>query len=110
MGTRIAHAGRDHSLEDRSMRTPDRRTRTGALLFSAVILSGLPARAQEDDPVQRIGALVEKMRPSEEDLEVYALDWADSLEEALERAKTEDRPICLVANRAPFADLKNGHC
>ncbi len=78
--------------------------------FLAALLA-LPALGQElPAEVTRVLDMHRKIRPGEEELAVYRLDWVDTLEEAQRRAAAEGRPVCLVANRAPWADLKNNHC
>ncbi len=51
-------------------------------------------------------------RPKDEELRVYTLDWARSLDEAKERARKEGRPILLTAIRTltGYGDLYGGHC
>lgn len=105
--------------------TPSRSVRARKIqiqLAAALVLAALPSFAEDaeigsgdtkgapGDAVARIQDLCRRMRPDSADLLVYELDWADSLDHARERAASENRPILLVANRAPCADLKNGHC
>ena len=64
----------------------------------------------QDKAAKRILAKFDEMRPSEEELAMYRLDWADSLEHALDRAKSENRPIVLVIIHAKYGDITSGHC
>ena len=65
--------------------------------------------AQNAD-VKRILARYDELRPTKSDLAMYQLDWAESLEVALERAAKEDRPIVLVIIHAQYGDIFSGHC
>lgn len=64
----------------------------------------------QDKAAKRILAQYDEMRPNDEELAMYRLDWADSLELALERAKSENRPIVLVVIHAKYGDITSGHC
>lgn len=74
------------------------------------LLLALALLAQDD-----AGRILEKYRaarPTDEALGIYRLDWADDLKSALERAKTERRPIFFVATQQleDAGSLYNGHC
>ncbi len=52
----------------------------------------------------------EQLQPSEDDLAMYRLDWESSMSAAEQRAKQEQRPICLVIIHARYGDITSGHC
>ena len=76
--------------------------------LSLLVPAGL-APAQ-DAEVKRIEARYNELRPKAGELGMYQLDWASSLDEALERAAKEDRPILLVIIHAQYGDIFSGHC
>lgn len=76
----------------------------GALLLSASFCTAQNAQAK--DIFSRYGDL----RPSELELAMYQLDWAESLEVALERAAKESRPVLLIIIHAQYGDIFSGHC
>jgi hypothetical protein len=41
---------------------------------------------------------------------MYRLDWADSIETALERSRAEGRPVMLIVIHARYGDITTGHC
>ena len=79
------------------------------ILCVAVVFAAGIAMAQ-DSLVDRVLAKYSKFRPSEGELTMYSLDWADSLTEALKQAAGEDRPIALVIIHAQYGDIRSGHC
>lgn len=81
-----------------------------AILAALVALVALgPVVAQEAE-VRQVLERYEEVRPTTDDLAIYRLDWAGSLEEAFERARAESRPILLVRIYAQYGDLFSGHC
>ena len=49
-------------------------------------------------------------RPKTDELAMYQIDWAPSLEEAQKRALREKRPVFLVIIHAQYGNLASGHC
>ncbi len=79
-------------------------------LLPLLAIAGLtPVRAQNAD-AKRIYGRIEELRPTDDVLGMYRLDWAPSLPEALARAKAEKRPVFLVIIHAQYGDLYSGHC
>ncbi|MDE0595436.1 MAG: hypothetical protein OSB65_09330 [Roseibacillus sp.] len=76
----------------------------GALLLSANLCTAQNTQAKD------IFSRYEDFRPSERELTMYQLDWAESLEVALERAAKESRPIFLIIIHAHYGDIFSGHC
>lgn len=68
-----------------------------------------PALAQ-DVGAKQILARYRTIRPDDDSLAMYRLDWAESLELALERSAKEHRPIFLVIIHAKYGDISAGHC
>ena len=52
----------------------------------------------------------DRLRPGDEDLAMYRLDWAPSFEAAQKRAAKEKRPVLLVVIHAKYGDMISGHC
>ncbi len=71
--------------------------------------TGFPLVAQDVD-ARRILKHYKSARPTEQDLAMYRLDWSSSLDDALERAARESRPIFLVIIHARYGDISSGHC
>ena len=76
----------------------------GAVLFTASIASA------QDERVDQVLAKYDDIRPSERELAMYRLDWAESLDAALRRATREARPIVLIIIHAQYGDIRSGHC
>jgi len=68
-----------------------------------------PLVAQDID-ARRILKRYESARPTDRELAMYRLDWSSSLDQALERAARESRPIFLVIIHARYGDISSGHC
>ncbi|MFP6857283.1 MAG: hypothetical protein VCA73_08430 [Roseibacillus sp.] len=83
--------------------------KTKAHLLAALFLLSTLVPAQVAD-VKRILERYDELRPETSELGIYQLDWAESLEVALERAAKEDRPILLVIIHAQYGDIFSGHC
>jgi hypothetical protein len=75
----------------------------------AALLASSIASAQ-DEQTDRVLAKYDKIRPSERELAMYRLDWADSLSDAQKRATREGRPIVLIIIHAKYGDILSGHC
>lgn len=54
--------------------------------------------AAADADVAAILGQFDKARPGADALAFYSLDWAPDLQSALRRARTERRPVFLIAN------------
>lgn len=81
-----------------------------ALLCAASLgFAAGPAIAQ-DAGAQEILSRYQEIRPGLDELAMYQLDWAPSLDQALKRAEKESRPIFLVVIHAQYGDIISGHC
>jgi hypothetical protein len=74
----------------------------------AALLAASIASANEQ--IDRVLAKYDRIRPSEKELAMYRLDWADSLDDAQKRAAREGRPIVLIVIHAQYGDIHSGHC
>ena len=85
------------------------RTMKSAFAIMALLLA-CPALCASD--AQRILDAFNAARPSERDLGVFKLDWADSLKDAKARAAKERRPIFFVSTTQlkEAGNLRDGHC
>ena len=79
------------------------------LSFVCLLTASMSALAQ-DTVAKQILARFRTIRPDDESLAMYRLDWAESLESALERSSKEHRPIFLVIIHAKYGDISAGHC
>jgi hypothetical protein len=80
------------------------------IVFCLAILLTVGVSSAQDQQVQRVLTKFERFRPSERELAMYRLDWAESLDDALQRAKRERRPVVLVVIHAQYGDIHSGHC
>ena len=87
--------------------------RRASILLSAL----LSALAAEDiaaaDPPAEVRSILRRFdvfRPGDADLAMYRLDWAPTLDAALETASRDGRPVLLVVIHAKYGDLASGHC
>ncbi len=63
----------------------------------------------QDEDAEQILARFDSIRPTANELAMYRLDWAGSLDEALQRAAAEGRPVFLVVIHAKYGDVdRNG--
>ena len=71
-----------------------------------------PPATAPDPEVARILEAYEAVRPGDDELGLFKLDWAGSLKEAKERAAKENRPIFFVSTTQleRAGDLRGGHC
>lgn len=77
------------------------------LILSLATVGIVPAQVTE------VGVVLDRykaFRPGKDDLAMYRIDWASSLEEAQRRALREKRPVFLVIIHAQYGDLSSGHC
>ncbi len=85
-----------------------------ALACLAVTFAAQSAPSQSapspSDAVQLVLDRFAALRPTDDDLTMYRLDWAPTLADAVTRAKAEHRPVCLVIIHAKYGDLFSGHC
>jgi hypothetical protein len=79
------------------------------LVVSGCLLLNSSAAAQTED-AQLVLDRYQVIRPSDDELAMYRLDWAPSLEAALKRSAIEKRPVALVIIHAQYGDLSSGHC
>ena len=83
-------------------------TKTTALALALAAVT-TAARAQNDEARQVLDRYRE-LKPTDDELAMYRLDWTNSLEAAKRRAAEENRPILVVAIHARYGDLFTGHC
>ncbi len=76
-------------------------------LLMLMATTGLAAEQPEAD---RILDRYKQKRPVARQLAMYRLDWADSIETALERSRAEGRPVMLIVIHARYGDITSGHC
>ena len=79
------------------------------LVVCGCLLTANRATAQTDD-AQLVLDRYQLIRPSDDELAMYRLDWAPSLEAAIKRSAIENRPVALVVIHARYGDLSSGHC
>ena len=68
------------------------------------------ATLADESSVARLAVKYQAIRPRDDKLAVYRLDWTESLSIAQERARSENRPVCLAVIHARYGDLTSGHC
>ena len=78
------------------------------LVVSGCLLNSNAAAQTED--AQLVLDRYQVIRPSDDELAMYRVDWAPSLEAALKRSAIEKRPVALVIIHAQYGDLSSGHC
>ena len=78
-------------------------------ILALLLLTPTLALAQ-DSAVKSVLERYADFRPQADDLAMYQIDWAPSLEEAQKRARREKRPVFLVIIHAQYGDLASGHC
>ena len=76
-------------------------------LLVVMATAGLAADQTE---VDRVLSRFKAKRPDARQLAMYRLDWADSIETALERSRAEGRPVMLIVIHARYGDITSGHC
>ncbi len=59
----------------------------------------------QDEAAKQLLARFADMRPTANELGMYRLDWAGSLDEALQRAEKEHRPVFLIVIHAKYGDV-----
>ena len=80
--------------------------------LTALCLPLLPASiiSAQTPEVQSVLESYNDFRPQADELAMYQIDWASSLQEAQKRALREKRPVFLVIIHAQYGDLASGHC
>lgn len=73
-------------------------------------LSATGISLAQDEDAKRILARFDTIRPTANELAMYRLNWAESLDDALQRAAAESRPVLLVVIHAKYGDVFSGHC
>ena len=79
-------------------------------LFLVSLLTATRLSFAQDEGAKQILAQFDDMRPTANELGMYRLDWAGSLDEALQRAVEERRPVFLIVIHAKYGDVSSGHC
>jgi len=77
-----------------------------------VLLTTLTATAAvaSEPSVRQLLARYDTIRPDDDQLAMYRLDWVDSLADAQDLALLDNRPVCLVVIHARYGDITSGHC
>ena len=52
----------------------------------------------------------QSVRPTATEMAIYSLDWAPTLNAALQKASREERPILLIVVTNSFGNIASGHC
>ena len=65
--------------------------------------------AQEIE-VKEVWQRYQTLRPNAEQLAMYQLNWANSLDKALKKAANQNRPIFLIIIHARYGNIQSGHC
>lgn len=74
------------------------------------LLAAISISVAQDEDAKQILARFDAVRPDANELAMYRLDWAESLDNALQRAAAESRPVFLVVIHAKYGDVTSGHC
>jgi hypothetical protein len=74
------------------------------------LLTAMSISVAQDEGAKQILARFDAIRPSANELAMYRLDWAESLDNALQRAAAERRPVFLIVIHAKYGDVTSGHC
>src|SRR5262249_24067628 len=74
-----------------------------AVVLAVACVAGAPGAGPGD--VKSVLDKFQSVRPQEEDLALYQLDWVPTLKAAREKAAREERPIFLVLVTNSFGDL-----
>ena len=81
-----------------------------SLICALLTLLTATAGLADEPSVRRLLAKYHAIRPDDDQLAMYRLDWETSLTTAQERALLENRPVCLVVIQARYGDITSGHC
>jgi len=77
-----------------------------ALLTVLTATAGLA----NEPSVRQLLARYNAIRPDDDQLAMYRLDWVESLAAAQDLALLENRPVCLVVIHARYGNITSGHC
>ena len=80
------------------------------LFWALVPVLTATAGLANDLSVRQLLEKYRTMRPEDDELAMYRLDWEASLPAAQQRALLENRPVCLVVIHARYGDITSGHC
>jgi hypothetical protein len=80
------------------------------LFCGLLVLGAVNIATAQDAAVRQVLAKYDALRPGDDDLAIYRLDWEESLPTAQRRAGEENRPVCLVIIHARYGDITSGHC
>ena len=77
-----------------------------------VLLAALTATAAlaSEPSVRQLLSKYNTIRPDNDQLAMYRLDWVESLADAQDLALLENRPVCLVVIHARYGNVTSGHC
>ena len=81
-----------------------------SLLIGLILCLATSLSSAQDKPFRDALERWEEMYPPSRTLAMYQLDWEDSLDAARQRARQEQRPICLFIIHAKYGDIRSGHC
>jgi hypothetical protein len=84
--------------------------KSGVLVLALALSVVTTAAGAQTDEARRVLDRFRELRPTDDELAMYRVDWVDSLDAAKRRAAEEDRPIVVVAIHARYGDLFTGHC
>ena len=82
--------------------------KTAALAIAFAVATTV-AGAQTED-ARLVLDRYRELKPTDDELAMYRLEWVNSLAAAKRRAAEENRPILVVAIHARYGDLFTGHC
>ena len=81
-----------------------------SLICAFFVLLTTAAGLADEPSVRRLLARYNAIRPDDDQLAIYRLDWVASLAEAKDLALLENRPVCLVVIHARYGNITSGHC
>ena len=82
--------------------------KTAALALTLAVATTV-AGAQTED-ARLVLDRYRELKPTDDELAMYRLDWVNSLEAAKRLAAKENRPILVFAIHARYGNLFTGHC
>ena len=81
------------------------------VIFCAFFTALATTAALADEmSVRQLLAKYDAIRPDDDQLAMYRLDWETSLATAQQRPRSDNRPVCLVCLHARSCDIIPGHC
>ena len=81
-----------------------------SLICAFVVLLTATAGLADQPSVRRLLGKYNTIRPDDDQLAMYRLDWVESLADAQDLALLENRPVCLVVIHARYGNIASGHC